>query len=257
MLARLSWSDCHGAGALAFRSPDLNPAQNPASRRMSVQLRKEVDRLRSVLLSVCALVEEQVQNAVRAVLERDTTLAETVKRRDVEIDRREIEVEEECLKALALHQPVAGDLRLIVAALKINSDLERIGDLAVNMARKAKAIAAAPPVEVSFDLGLMCTTTCGMLHDSIEALIHPDIQRANSICVRDSEVDQMKRDIRVEIEHRLRTQPGDIRQLLGLLAVSRNLERVADLATNIAEDVCYLVEGRIIRHCQRSTEPRG
>lgn len=224
---------------------------------MSVQLRREVDRLRSALLSVCALVEEQVQSAVRAVLERDVTLADTVKRRDAEIDRREIEVEEECLKALALHQPVAGDLRMIVAALKINNDLERIGDLAVNMARKAKAIAGAPPVEVSFDLGQMCTTTCGMLHDSIEALIHPDAKLANSVCARDNEVDQMKRDIRVEVEQRLRTQPGDIRQLLGLLAVSRNLERVADLATNIAEDVCYLVEGRIVRHCQWGVESRG
>lgn len=224
---------------------------------MSVQLRKEVDRLRSDLHAVCALVEDQVQNAVRAVLDRDTNLANAVKRRDAEIDRREIELEEECLKALALHQPVAGDLRLIVAALKINNDLERIGDLAVNMARKTKALAGAPPVEVSFDLGQMCTTTCQMLHDSIEAILHPDARLAHSVCARDSEVDQMKRDIRVEIEQRLRTQPNDIRPLLGLLAVSRNLERVADLATNIAEDVCYLVEGRIVRHSPWAVEPRG
>lgn len=219
---------------------------------MSVQLRREIDRLRATLLTVCALVEEQVQKSVQAVLERDVALANSVKKRDAEVDQREIEVEEECLKALALYQPVAGDLRMIVAALKINNDLERIGDQAVNIARKVKGLAAAPPVEVSFDLGQMCTITCAMLHDSIEALMHPDTGLATSVCARDDDVDQMKRDIRVEVEARLQSQPADLRQLLALLAVSRNLERVADLATNIAEDICYLVEGRIIRHTNQA-----
>lgn len=215
---------------------------------MSLPLRKEIDQLREALHSVCAMVEDQVQKAVRAVLQRDASLADAVKRRDAEVDQREVEVEEECLKALALYQPVAGDLRLIIATLKINNDLERIGDLAVNMARKAKALAAAPPVEVSFDLGEICTITCQMLHDSIDALVHPNAPLARSVCDRDDEVDQRKLDIRAEIERRLQTQPEAIRQLLCLLAVSRNLERVADHATNIAEDVRYLVDGRIVRH---------
>src|SRR3972149_4381711 len=109
---------------------------------MSVHLQREIERLKRQLLSLCALAEEQVQSAVRALLERDPEMAERVEKRDVEIDHREVEVEEECLKTLALHQPVASDLRLIVAALKINNDLERIGDLAVNIARKAAAFAA-------------------------------------------------------------------------------------------------------------------
>lgn len=215
---------------------------------MSVHLQREIERLKRQLLSLCALAEEQVQSAVRALLDRDAEMAERVEKRDVEIDHREVEVEEECLKTLALHQPVAGDLRLLVAALKINSDLERIGDLAVNIARKAAAFASLGLMEIPFDLTGMWEKTQSMLHDSLEALVNLNPALASNVCARDNEVDQMKHQIRQKAEAMMQRDPSKVPALLNLLAVSRNLERVADHATNIAEDVIYMAEGRIIRH---------
>jgi phosphate transport system protein len=215
---------------------------------MSVHLQREIERLKKHLLSICALVEDQVQMAVRALVERDAELAGVVARRDEEIDQREVEVEEECLKTLALHQPVAIDLRLVVAALKINNDLERIGDLAVNIARKAAAFAAETPMEIPFDVAGMWQKTQAMLRDSLDALVNDDPRLAHDVCRRDDEVDGLKHEIRVEIEEMIRRDPEKTRPLLRLLAVTRNLERIADCATNIAEDVIYMTEGRIIRH---------
>ena len=215
---------------------------------MSAHLQREIERLKKDVLSLCALVEDQVQMALRAVLDHDEELAGEVEKRDLDIDQREIEVEEECMKTLALHQPVAVDLRLIIATLKINSDLERIGDMAVNIAHKARDLVSEPPVEVSFDLGAMWAKTQAMLRDSIDALVSMDVEQATAVCRRDDEVDRMKHDIRVEVESSIARHPERVRALLRMLAVARNLERIADLATNIAEDVVYLVEGRIIRH---------
>ncbi len=215
---------------------------------MSVHLQREIDHLKKQLLSLCALAEEQVQLAVHALLERDADTAKRVEQRDIEIDHREVEVEEECLKTLALHQPVASDLRLIVAALKINSDLERIGDLAVNIARKAVAFASLGPMEIPFDLAGMWEKTQLMLRDSLDALVNLNPAMATSVCARDNEVDHMKRQIRRTAEEMMQRDPAKVPALLTLLAVSRNLERVADHATNIAEDVIYMAEGRIIRH---------
>lgn len=215
---------------------------------MSVHLKRDIDTLKRDLLGLCALVEEQVQLAIRALLERDEDLAGQVERRDDEIDRREIEVEEDCLKTLALHQPVAVDLRLIVAVLKINSDLERIGDMAVNIARKAAAFAAEPHVEIPFDIAGMGEKTQSMLHDSIDALVNMDAALAQAVCARDDEVDRMKHQFRVRIEEAIARQPDRLRPMLRLLAVTRNLERVADCATSISQDVVYMIEGRIVRH---------
>jgi phosphate transport system protein len=152
------------------------------------------------------------------------------------------------LKILALHQPVAIDLRFIVAVMKINSDLERIGDLAVNIARKAVAVADEPEAIMPFDIAGMWDKTQSMLRDSIDALVNMDGEKAGAVCRRDDEVDQIKRDIRVGVENQIRREPQHVRPLMRLLAVSRNLERIADCATNIAEDVIYMSEGRIIRH---------
>jgi phosphate transport system protein len=217
---------------------------------MSLHLQREIDKLKRHLLSLCALVEEQVETAIRALLERDEELARGVERRDAEIDHREIEVEEDCLKILALYQPVAIDLRFIIAALKINNDLERIGDLAVNVARKAAALAVEPPMEIPFDVAGMWEKTQAMLRDSLNALVNTDARLAESVCARDDEVDRMKHDNRVGLEESIRRDPGRVEPLLRLMAVSRNLERIADCATNIAEDVIYMVEGRIVRHCE-------
>ena len=215
---------------------------------MSVHLQREIDRVKKSILALCAIVEDQVQMSVRAMLERDTDLAHQVEQRDAEIDQREVEVEEECLKILALHQPVAIDLRFIVAAMKINNDLERIGDLAVNIARKAASFTEEPEIQMPFDIAGMWDKTQSMLRDSIDALVNMNGRLAGDVCRRDDEVDQIKHDIRVGVEEQIRREPQNVRPLMRLLAVSRNLERIADCATNIAEDVIYMSEGRIIRH---------
>jgi phosphate transport system protein len=215
---------------------------------MSVHLQRALDKLKKEILSLCALVEDQVQMAVRALLDRDAELAAQVEQRDLEIDHREIEVEEDCLKALALHQPVAGDLRFVVAALKINNDLERIGDLAVNIAHKAKAFASEPPMSIPLDIDGMWRQVHGMLRDAIDSMVNLDAKLAHDVCRRDDSVDQMKHQGRLLVENLMCRQPELIRPLLRLLAVTRNLERIADCATNIAEDVVYMIEGKIIRH---------
>jgi phosphate transport system protein len=215
---------------------------------MSVHLRREIDKLKQSLLLLCRMVEEQVELAVKALLDRDKSLAERVEKRDREIDQREVEVEEECLRVLALYQPVAIDLRLIVSVLKINNDLERVGDLAVNIAHKAVAVVNELTVAAPDMLPDMAAKTQAMLHDSLDALVALDSKLAADVCARDDEVDQLKRAIRLEVEDRIEINPRHLRPLLRLLAVSRNLERIADSATNIAEDVIYMVEGKIIRH---------
>lgn len=215
---------------------------------MSVHLQREIERIKSSLLSLCGLVEDQVQLATRAFLDRDEQLAETVIRRDAEIDHREVDLEEECLKTLALHQPVAIDLRFVVAALKINNDLERIGDLAVNIARKALAFAREPYIDIPFDVSGMSEKTQAMLRDAIDALVNLDAQLAERVCHADDEVDSLKREYREQTESLIRREPQKAPAYLRLLAVTRNLERIADCATNIAEDVTYMVVGKIIRH---------
>lgn len=215
---------------------------------MSVHLQREIERLKKSVLSLCALVEEQAQIAVRALLDRDEEAAQEVQRRDIDIDQREVEVEEDCLKILALYQPVAADLRFIISALKINNDLERIGDLAVNIARKAATFAGLPPMEIPFDLSGMWLKVQSMLRDSIDALVNLDAMLANDVCGRDDEVDRMKHDFRYRAEEMIHVDPEKTSTLLTLVAVSRNLERIADHATNIAEDVIYMVQGTIVRH---------
>jgi phosphate transport system protein len=213
-----------------------------------MHLQREIERLKKHLLSLCALVEDQVQLAIRALVDRDEGLAREVEQRDAEVDQREIEVEEDCLKTLALYQPVAMDLRLIVAALKIDNDLERIGDLAVNIAHKAAALAVEPAIEMPFDVDGMWNKTQAMLRDALNALVNTDVKLAQAVCARDDEVDRMKHETRIKLEGIIREHPERVRVLLRLMAVSRNLERIADCATNIAEDVVYMVEGRIVRH---------
>jgi phosphate transport system protein len=220
---------------------------------MSLHMQREMEHLKKQVLSLCAMVEEQVETAIRALLERDAELARMVERGDAEIDRREVEVEEECLKTLALYQPVAIDLRFVVGVLKMNNDVERIGDLAVNIARKAESFAEKPPTEIPFDLSSMWESARAMLRDSIDSLVNRDAALAHSVCRRDDDVDRKKKQIRKKAEQWMMDQPASIPSLLALLAVSRSVERIADHATNIAEDVLYMVEGRIARHVP--TEP--
>jgi phosphate transport system protein len=215
---------------------------------MPVHLEREIGRLKTLISSLAAHVEEAVEKAVRAVTDRDGELARSVIEFDPEIDFMEVEVEEECLKVLALHQPVAHDLRLIIAVLKVNNDLERIGDLAANIAEQAAFLASASRIEIPYDLPGMAAKVREMLRRSLDALTETDAGIARAVREADDEVDAIDREMYPEVRAAIRARPDDMEALIRLLRVSQNLERIADHATNIAEDVIYLAEGEIIRH---------
>ena len=215
---------------------------------MTVHMQKEIENLKSKLLALCAAVEKSLCLAVQSVRERDSVLARSVIDDDVDIDQMEIDVEEECLKVLALHQPVAIDLRFIVTALKINSDLERIGDLAVNIAERSEFLAGCEPIGVPFDFEAMAEKTQWMVTESLDSLVDMDCKRAYQVCAADNEVDALNRKMYKQVETSIVAHPRWAQGLLHLLSISRHLERIADHATNIAEDVIYMVEGKIIRH---------
>lgn len=215
---------------------------------MSTHLRREIERLKRQLLNLSAVVESSVQKAVRSISERDDKLARQVMDADNEIDQMEVDVEEDCLKILALHQPVATDLRFIIAVLKINNDLERIGDLSVNIAERAIYLANKEKVEIPFDFPKMSALTQSMLHRSLDALVNMDRALANAVCAADDELDKINRDMYTKVKNGVRNNPEQIDSLINLLAVSRQLERIGDHCTNIAEDVIYMIEGTIVRH---------
>jgi phosphate transport system protein len=215
---------------------------------MPVHLRREIENLKKKVLSLSAIVEERVRQAVKAVEARDADLAQQVIDGDLQIDHAEVEVEEDCLKILALHQPVAVDLRFIVAVLKINSDLERIGDLAVNIAERAAYLATHETREILFDFPGMAAKAQSMLKRSLDALVNMDAGLARRVCADDDEVDAINRQIYDQVKQTIPEHPEDVGPLIHLLSISRHIERIADLATNIGEDVVYMVEGEIIRH---------
>lgn len=211
-------------------------------------LQKELDALKRRVLTLCAEVEKRLDMAVRAVGERDVELADQVIAGDVAIDEAELDIEEECLKILALHQPVAVDLRMIVSILKMNAELERMGDLAVNIAERAVDLFRAGDQAVRYDFAPMAARVLGMLRRGVDALVDTDVNKAFSVCAEDSEVDAMHRDVFAYVSGQIRKNVGSVESWMGLISVSRNFERIADHATNIAEDVVYLVTGDIVRH---------
>jgi len=215
---------------------------------MSVHFEKELDHLKKRILSLCAVVEKYVLLAARSIEERDADIAREIIAEDIEIDREEVLIEEEALKILALYQPVAADLRFIISVIKINSDLERIGDLAVNIAERAIWLAGCETAEARIDFGGMCDKVLAMLRSSLDALVNLDIEQARGVCAADDEVDGMNRDMYETVKSALRKSPGEVECLVHLLGVSRLLERIADHATNIAEDVIYMIGGEIVRH---------
>ncbi len=215
---------------------------------MPLRIQRDIAKLKNRLLEMGLKIEETFARAVQCVRERDTVLAEKIVAGDREIDLAEVDLEEECLKTLALNQPVAGDLRLIVTVLKINNDLERIGDLVVNMAERVVTLAKHPEVEMPFDFGRMAHIAHIMLHVAIEALVNLDKSRAYEVLARDEEIDTMHREMYKTAGRLMREHPDQSEILLHGIALSRYLERIADHATNIAEDVIYLVDGEIVRH---------
>lgn len=215
---------------------------------MAIHLRRELDILTQKILSIGAKVEDALRHAVMSIESENKEPAHDVVKGDILIDRAEVELEEECLKVLALHQPVAADLRFVVAVLKINNDLERIGDLAANIAKQSITLDANTYPAGVFDLQEMFLRAQGMVRDSLNAFVSGDSGLAVDVCKRDDEVDEMKRAIRDRVEKMVQDRPDYVHSLFQILSISRNLERIADQATNIAEDVIYMLEGKIIRH---------
>ena len=215
---------------------------------MAKHLQREIDNLKKKILDLGTLVESRVRKATMSIQDRNLNLAREIIEKDLEIDHVEVDVEEECLKILALHQPVAIDLRFIIAVLKINNDLERIGDLAVNIAERALYLAQQPPLGVSFDFVGMARKVQLMLKNSLDALVNLSASLAKEVCLNDDEVDAMNRQMFQSVQDGIRTHPERVDTLIHMLSISRHLERIADHATNIAEDVIYMVEGEIVRH---------
>ena len=201
-----------------------------------------------MILSLGAMVEERINMATKVIESRDPDLAKKIIETDHEIDEMEVEVEEECLKILTLYQPVAVDLRFLIAVIKINNELERIGDQAVNIAERIQVIAKQDRDDFFFDYSLMAEKAEFMLKKSIDALVNLDIDIALDVCRLDNEVDNLRDEAYDQIKEAMSKHPDYLGYLINLLLISRHLERLADLSTNIAEEVIYLIEGEIIRH---------
>lgn len=215
---------------------------------MQHRLQREIDGLKKKLLSLGAVVEERVRMAVSSVKTRDEELARRVIEGDEEINEAEIDLEEEGLKVLALYQPVAVDLRFIIALLKINNDIERIGDLAVDIAERALQLCTMDPLSLGFDYALMALKAQEMLSESLDALVNLNIENAYHVLEKDQEVDDMHRECHRMVQEEVLHNPSVFSVLVPFLSISKHLERIADLATNIAEDVIYLASGEIVRH---------
>jgi phosphate transport system protein len=209
---------------------------------------EELQALKTRLLNMGALVEERVHQATFALIERRPEVIDRVIAGDGDVNDLQIEIDDRCLKLLALQQPMASDLRLITAAMKINADLERIGDQAVNIAENAARILTHPPLKPLIDLPRMAEIAQRMTRDSLDAFVRRDPELARNILARDDEVDQLKDQVFRVLLTYMMADPATIERALGLILISRNLERIADHATNIAEDVIFVVEAKDVRH---------
>ena len=209
---------------------------------------EELEQLKYRLLTMGGLAEEQVRLATRAVTERDAGLMARVISSDAELNRFHLDIDDRCFKLLALHQPMAGDLRTIMAAVKINSDLERVGDLAVNIAEAGQRYITHPPVKPLVDIPRMAEAAQAMLHDALDAFVTRDVERAQNVLDRDDLLDELKNQVFRELLTYMLGDPKTIEPGLDLILISRHLERVGDHATNVAEDVIFIVAARDVRH---------
>jgi phosphate transport system protein len=215
---------------------------------MSKHLEADLARIKRLVLSMGALVEEALHQGTRSVLEHDEDRARATLEVDSRIDALELEVDEQCLKCLALNQPVAGDLRFITAAMKIATGLERIGDLAGNIAKRSLKRLDGRSVDLDLGFDPMVEVVRSMLHDVLDAFVTANAELAREVCARDDDVDERhKRNLKALIAH-MGEHPGDVPECVSLLTVTRSLERIADHTTNIAQDVVFLVEAVDIRH---------
>lgn len=215
---------------------------------MAIHLRRDLDNLQRDLMALASLVEGAVHKAILALRQRDVRLAQEVIAVDPQIDSEENHIDEECLKILALHQPVAIDLRRITAAMMINIDLERMGDLAEEIAERAIHLAGFPLLHIPAELQRMTDLTTLMVRQSLDSFVNLNTVQAEAVIRMDDEVDRYNNEIIDELIRAMKNSPALIEPGLSMFSATRHLERIADHATNIAEDVIYLVEGEIIRH---------
>jgi phosphate transport system protein len=215
---------------------------------MQRHFHEELEALKQTLLAMGGLVEDQIRRVMRALLERDSAAAQDVIDRDARVNAYDVEVDEKCVELLALHQPTAGDLRFITTAMKIVTDLERIGDQAVNIAQRSLELNAEPQLKPYIDLPVMADRAQRMVKESLDAFVARDTALARQVCGEDATVDALKEQIFRELLTFMMADPRTIPRAIRLILISRFLERVADHATNIAEMVIYMVESKMVRH---------
>jgi phosphate transport system protein len=212
------------------------------------QFDQELDELKQNLLRMAAMAEDAVRKSVISVMSRNSELARDVITDDINLNRMELAIEDQAFKLLALRQPLATDLRLTTAALRIATELERIGDQGVNIAERALELNSRPPVELPIDLQVMADMALGMVRTSIDAFVQQDPKLAIQVCQRDVEVDLLDDEYIQKILDVMIKESRWVTRLHHFIIIVRNLERTADLATNIAEDIVFIVEGRVIKH---------
>ena len=218
---------------------------------------EELEQLKTRLLEMGGIAEEQVRVAVKALTERDRELVEVVLVGDEPINKLHIEIDGRCFTLLALHQPMAVDLRAIVSAVKINTDLERVGDLAINIAEAARRYTAHSPVKKLIDIPRMATIAQSMLRDALDAFVRRDMELAQRVLNEDDKLDALKTQIFRELLTYMLQDPATIEPALDLILISRHLERIGDHATNIAEDVIFMVSARDVRHHADENQPHS
>jgi phosphate transport system protein len=209
---------------------------------------QELGGLKERLLEMGGLAEDRVRPAMQGLVERDGELIDAVLNGDMPLNELHIEIDDQCLKLLALHSPMAADLRAVMAAIKINSDLERVGDMAVNIGEAARRYASHPPVKKLIDIPRMATTAQSMLRDALDSYVRGDMQLAQQVLDEDDALDSLKTQVFRELLTYMLSDPATIEPALDLILISRHLERVGDHATNIAEEVIFMVSGRDVRH---------
>lgn len=215
---------------------------------MSRHLQRDIEKLKNNILHMGEDVEDRVYRATLSIIQHDEKMALDVKNNDSEIDVMEVEIEESCLSLLALYQPVAVDLRFIITVLKINNELERVGDLAVNIAERSILMALQDETSIPYDITGMALKAEGMLTRSIDSLLTMDVKLAYKVRSEDDDVDAMNREMYAQLNEAILQKPEQINYFQQILSVGRHLERIADHATNIAEEVIYLIDAEIVRH---------
>jgi phosphate transport system protein len=215
---------------------------------MKTQYKKELGNLREMVLRMGGLVERMTHRAIQALVERKIEMLAEVQAMETQVNRLHVDIDEACLEMIALRQPAAADLRFITAAMKINTDMERIGDQAINIAESAEFLLTVPPVKPLIDIPRMADIAKEMLRDSLDAFVKGNERLAYETIKKDDQVDQLKDQVFRELLTYMISDPETIRRALSLILVSRHLERIADHATNICEDVIFMTKGKDIRH---------